>query len=149
MLKKIFSIALLFFAFSFLAVAQVPVKTLKDIEQVKKLSTEAANLFKDKKIKESVEKMRPYWPIEDEEIAAFQEKTEGYMTMLISSYGVVEGVQKLKEETISDFAFRETYVLRYQYSAIRLTFTYFKSSQGWILNSFKWDEEYEELFKQK
>lgn len=77
----------------------------------------------------------------------FQEKSEYYVEMFIGSYGKIEGTEKVKEEKISDFAVRETFILRYQHSAIRLIFVYLKGNQGWILNSFKWDEQFEELFK--
>jgi hypothetical protein len=30
---------------------------------------------------------------------------------------------------------------------IRILFTYYKNNDGWILNTFKYDDEFEELFE--
>ncbi|WP_338764942.1 hypothetical protein WAF17_00645 [Bernardetia sp. ABR2-2B] len=149
MLKSIFSTIILLFISMTFVFSQSQLETLKTKEDAKKMSKEVISLFKDSKIKEAVEKMSPYWPISPAEMATFQEKTEGYMDLLGNTYGAVIGTEKIQQEKISDFALRETYVMLYQKSAIRLIFTYYKNKQGWTINSFKWDENYEELFQKE
>lgn len=146
MLKNISIFVFIFFASLHFVVAQKRVETLKTKEDTQKMSKEVISLFKDTKIKEAVEKMTPYWPISEAEIATFQEKTENYMNLLQGTYGAIIGTEKIKQEKISDFALRETYIMLYENSAIRLIFTYYKNKGGWTINSFKWDENYEELF---
>jgi hypothetical protein len=69
------------------------------------------------------------------------------MELLQSRFGAVEGVLKIKEEKINDFAIRETYILRFENQAIRLVYIYYKNKKGWILNTFKWDDEFYQEFK--
>jgi hypothetical protein len=83
----------------------------------------------------------------ENEIGSLEEKTIQYMNILQGRFGKVEGVVKLKEETIGDFAIKETYILRFENSAIRLMYTYYKNKNGWILNTFKWDDSFFEEFK--
>ena len=52
-----------------------------------------------------------------------------------------------EEQNIQDTAFRETYLLKFENTALRLIFTYYKNSKGWIINAFKWDDNYDEEFK--
>ena len=149
MLKNIFVFILIFFT-SFLVVsAQNKVETLKTKEETQKMSKDVVNLFKDSKIKEAVEKLTPYWPISAAEIATFKEKTENYLNLLGNTYGAVIGTEKVQQEKISNFALREKYIMLYENSAIRLVFTYYKNKQGWTLNSFKWDENFEETFQKE
>lgn len=146
MLKNSFiTLLILFFTVS-AASAQIEVQKLSTVEDTQQLSKEVTDLFKDSRIDEAVEKMKVYWPISEAEIEGFQSKTEKYLRLLGGSYGAVIGVEKIKSEKLSDFALRETYVMRYENSALRLMFTYYKGKDNWILNSFKWDENFSELF---
>lgn len=122
-------------------------KTLTNVKEAKELSVRCSNLFKDNKIGDFFKVLRPYWPLPENEIGSLEEKTIQYMNILQGRFGKVEGVVKLKEETIGDFAIKETYILRFENSAIRLMYTYYKNKNGWILNTFKWDDSFFEEFK--
>jgi hypothetical protein len=49
---------------------------------------------------------------------------------------------------IADFSIRETYIIRFENTAIRVIYTYYKNNSGWILNEFKWDDSFAEEFKE-
>ena len=68
------------------------------------------------------------------------------MKILRDRFGKMESVIKVNEETIKDFALRETYILKFENSAIRLMYTYYKNEKGWILNGFKWDDSFDDEF---
>lgn len=121
-------------------------KTLPNLDKAKQLSSEAAELFKEEKITELVKKLAPYWPISDSEIESFVDKTNNNLALIKESYGSPFAVRKIKEQSISDISFRETYLVQYNKSAIRLIFTYYHNEKGWILNSFKWDDSFMEEF---
>jgi len=69
--------------------------------------------------------------------------------MLKLRFGNPIGYAKIKEEHILDLVIRETYLIRYDYTAIRLKFTYYKNNNGWIINSFKWDDSFDEELEEK
>ena|SRR5258706_207339 len=122
-------------------------KYLGDKSQTEQLSKRVVELFKANKISESVKELAPYWPIAQNEIESFEEKTIKYMNLINDNYGSAIGTLKIREETISDIGIRETYLIRFRNTALRLKFTFYKNDKGWILNSFKWDDSFTEEFK--
>ncbi len=83
----------------------------------------------------------------ENEITEVHEQTVRYLNLLNDRFGNPIGSLRIKNETIAQVALKETYLVRYEFSAIRLIFTYYKNDEGWILNSFKWDDFYEQEFK--
>jgi hypothetical protein len=142
-MKKLFTIIVL--TLSSLAHSQEG--NLKTVDEVKNLSKEVSLLFKENKQSEAIDKMRPFWPVSESEINTLLEQTVKYSSILEDRYGKIINQQKVKEETIKDFALKEIYFVNYEKSAIRLIFIYYKGSKGWILNSFKWDDNFTEEFK--
>jgi len=37
-------------------------------------------------------------------------------------------------------------LIRYEYTAIRVKIIYYQNKDGWIVNSFKWDDTFSEEF---
>lgn len=143
-MKKI-TLLLLISISSLVSVAQV--KYLANQAEIQELSKEVAQYFYDDYITVAFKKLTPYWPMPADELESLEEKTIRYLNLLDERFGEKQSLQKLKEEKISDFALRETYVIKYEYSAIRLQFTYYKNNQGWLVNSFKWDDKFSEEFE--
>jgi hypothetical protein len=119
---------------------------LKSEQEARALSKKVALLFEEQKIPEAMDAMEKHWPMPANELDNLEEQTLKYSNVLLNRFGAIIGSEKIKEQTINDFAMRETYVLRYEYSAIRLIFVYLKNDQGWVVNSFKWDDSIEEAF---
>jgi hypothetical protein len=85
--------------------------------------------------------------IAEDELESIEEKTIKYLNIIEQRFGKSIGTLKVKNETISDIAIRETYFIRFENTAIRLIFTYYKNDNGWIVNAFKWDDSFTEEFK--
>jgi len=95
----------------------------------------------------SFEQLALYWPLPQNELDAMEEKTMKYLNIVEQRIGKSIGTLKVRNEKISEIALRETYLIRYEYTAIRLVFTYYKNDKGWIVNAFKWDDLFTEEFK--
>jgi len=122
-------------------------KYLKDPTETEALSAKVTGLFSDNKIAKSFKALTPYWPIPQNEIESIEEKTIKYLNIIEQRFGNALGVLKVNNEKIGDIAIRETYLIRYENTAIRLIFTFYKNNNGWIVNSFKWDDSFKEEFK--
>jgi len=120
---------------------------LKNENETQELSKKVVSLFGDNNISESFDELTPYWPLPQNEIESLEEKTIKYLNLIQQRFGESIGTIKVKNETISEIAIRETYLVRYANSAIRLIFTYYKNDNGWIVNAFKWDDSFTEEFK--
>lgn len=122
-------------------------KYLNSVQETQELSRNIAMLFKENQVATAFGTLTPYWPMPQNEIDAIEEKTIKYLNMLEARFGEPIGADKIKNETISTIALRETYLVRYTKSAIRLKFTYYKNEEGWIVNAFKWDDAFDEEFE--
>ena len=122
-------------------------KYLKNINETQELSQKVVELFEKNKISESFDELNPYWPMPENELESLEEKTIKYLNIIEQRFGKSIGILKVKNETISEIAIRETYLIRYENTAIRLIFTYYKNNNGWIVNAFKWDDSFFEEFK--
>jgi hypothetical protein len=122
-------------------------KHLKSITETEALSSQIVSLFSKNEIAESFDLITPYWPLPQNEIESLEEKTIKYLNIIEQRFGNSIGTLKVKNETISDIAIKETYLIRYEYTAIRLIFTYYKNDKGWLVNAFKWDDSFEKEFK--
>ena len=122
-------------------------KYLKDVQESQELSVKVVDLFKKNEIKASFALLTPYWPMPQNELEAIEIKTIKYLNLIEERFGAPIGSLKVKNETISDVATRETYLIRYENTAIRLIFTYYKNDKGWIVNAFKWDDSFGEEFE--
>ena len=119
---------------------------LTNENDTREVSLKVVSLFSDNKISKSFDQLRPYWPLPQNEIESLEEKTIKYLNLIEERFGKPIGTFKVKNETISDFAIRETYLIRYENTAIRLIFTYYKNNNGWIVNGFKWDDSFTDEF---
>jgi len=122
-------------------------KYLKSDKETQELSKKVVELFEKNKISDSFKELTPYWPMPQNELESIEEKTIKYLNLIEQRFGKSIGNLKVKNETISDIAIRETYLVRYEYTAIRVIFTYYKNDNGWIVNAFKWDDSFTEEFK--
>jgi hypothetical protein len=121
-------------------------KFLNDLMATQQLSEKVVNLFSKQKISESFDALKPYWPMPENEMVSIELQTIKYMNIIEERYGETLDYLKIKNEMISDFAIRETYIIRYTNNAIRVIFTYYKNDNGWIVNAFKWDDSFAEEF---
>ncbi len=117
-------------------------KVLKDVAATQELSKKVASLFKENKIPEVFAELTPYWPMPQNELDAVEQKTLTQLEIVKERFGSSFGFIKIKNETISDFVIRETYLVKYEHAAIRLMITYYKNEKGWIVNGFKWDDSF-------
>lgn len=120
---------------------------LKDQSATQELSGKVAALFQQNKIPEAFDLLEPYWPLPKTEIDAMEEKTTELMNMLQNRFGSIFGHTWLRDENIADLAIRETWLVQFEVSAIRLKFTYYKNPNGWIINAFEWDDQMSEEFR--
>lgn len=145
-MKKILIVLCVLFL-SKISFTQNNFNTLKNTDEVKKMSKMVADLFYKDSILTAFDQMNDFWPIPQDEIDELERKTVKYLSYIDERFGYRIETLKINEETIKDFAIRETYFIRFERSAIKLVFKYFNTGHGWIINSFKWDDEYSTEFK--
>lgn len=134
------------FTFSF-AVGNSQNSIIKDTDAARQISLQVSQDFKNNKIAEAFNLIRQYWPLPENEINTLESQTVSSLNLISDRYGKAESIIKVSEQGIKDTGLRETYLLKYENTAIRIIFTYYKNSRGWIINSFKWDSDFDEEFR--
>jgi len=143
-LKKSLLLLICLLAF---ASSRAQVKYLASADEVRAFTKKTSLLLKDNNTTEFFKVMKQYWPMPENELANLEEKTIKGFNLIAPRFGKVEDVVKIKEETIKDLGLRETYFIKYQYSVVRLIYTYYRNNNGWTINGFKWDTEFSNEFQ--
>ena len=81
----------------------------------------------------------------EEEALKYFEKVNKHLEFTWGKDHVADRFQK--EEKMLDIALRETYFIQFEYTAIRLQFTYYHNAEGWLLHGFVWNDSFIEEFK--
>lgn len=120
---------------------------LKNNEEIRVFSEKIVRSLSQNEITESFKELAQYWPIPQNEIDNLEENTIKYFNLFKQRFGNSMGFIKTNNEVIADFAIRETYLIRYEFTAVRVLITYYRNSYGWIVNSFMWDDSISEEFR--
>jgi hypothetical protein len=120
---------------------------LSSKEEVTKHADKTMNYFGDAMFEEAFSELRKYYFVSDLDFQNIKAKTIDNLSKAIENYGEITGEIFVKEENLKDVAIRKTYLLRYDTILLKFQIVYYKSTQGWIVNSFSWDDEFETLFE--
>jgi len=121
-------------------------KYLKDEDDIEVFSKKITLLFSKNKPLEAFSELSLYWPLAETEVELLKEKTVKSINAVEDRFGKEKGIVKISTKKIGDVAIRVTYFVKYNILALRYIYTYFHSEEGWILNAFKWDDDFEEEF---
>ena len=143
-MRTFFILIFTFFIFSF---SYGQIRYLKDENELREMADKTTRLFKEMKFHEMYSYMKNYWPIPEAEIDNLENQTKSISLVILPRYGSTVGYLKLKEQRLKDFAIKITYIVLFEKHAVRITYIFYNSGKGWILNSFKWDDNFKEEFE--
>jgi len=139
---------ILFVIVSVLLIQCIKAQTyLNNRDEISKHSEKVMKFLKDSEFQEAFTELEKYWPLPENEMVQLESQTIKQFNMVADRFGNIIGFDFIRDETIKDYAIRKIYVLRFEKHMIRVLFTYYKNNDGWILNGFKWDDQFDELFE--
>jgi hypothetical protein len=97
--------------------------------------------------KGALDLLRGQFPEATKQFEEVREKTLIERRKLPSKFGKVVDVRFVRQERVSDFLLRLTYVERRTVHLIRWEFVFYRANSEWRLNSYVWDENVAALFK--
>jgi len=119
---------------------------LSSKEDLTKHSDKVMMFLKNSEFQNAFAELQKYWPLPENELTQLESQTVKQFNLVADRFGRIIGTDFIKDKTIKDFAVRKIYVIRFEKHMIRVLFTYYKNQNGWILNGFKWDDKFDELF---
>ena len=120
---------------------------LKSTDEIKKLSADVAKNIQENKVVEAFNKLRPYYNISEQELRIIQSQATTSLNELAKKHGKAESFVKVSEQGITDSGFRETYLIKFENTALSIRLTYYKNSKGWIVYNFEQNIDFEDEFR--
>ncbi len=91
--------------------------------------------------------MKPYVPISGTEVEAAAMQTKTAMEQFGARYGTPISYEFIDSKQIGDSLLRLRYIEKTDKHAIPWIFYFYKTKEGWTLNSFDWKDTFKELFQ--
>jgi hypothetical protein len=94
----------------------------------------------------ALELLRPHLLVPKSEFDQTRDTTIKNRKMVKDRFGKIVGYKFIREERVSDFLIRFTYVEKRSKHLMRWQFTFYRPGAAWQLNSFSWDDNVAALF---
>ena len=91
--------------------------------------------------------LKKNWHLPENELDQLESLTIKQFNSVSDRFGKTKGYEFITDLKINDFLLRKVYILKFKRHMIRVLFTYYNSGEGWIINSFKWDDTIDTLLK--
>ncbi len=95
---------------------------------------------------EAIQMLKPISVLGNEQIDSLTQTVKMQMANITPGYGKIITYEYVGEQSIKDFLFKRIYLLQLEKFYLKFTFTIYKSSLGWTITSFIYNEEIDELF---
>ena len=132
-----------------LAVAIPAVSAAGEFESLadaRKFTDRTVELFRDEKIVEAFESMKPYWPLPAAEIETVASQTSLQWPVVRQRFGPSVGTEFVKQLDGGPSFARFIYLQKFQNHAIRWVFTFYKPKDRWVINAVSFDDQVNLLF---
>lgn len=139
-MKKIAAALSVFFSLS--AVAE----PIVNIEGTKRLCQKAVDAFGAGNPKQSMEILKPHWPLPTEEIDNLAYQTESQLKMVSSRFGSILGTDFVGTKVAGNSFVQHTYIGKFEKHAVRYICVFYKPKDEWIVNAVYWDDQTPALF---
>lgn len=120
---------------------------LQSKSDVAKHADKVMSLFGTSNYEDAFEELRKHYIVADIDFQNIKYKTTDNISTAEQNFGKIRGEIFIKEEILMDIALRRNYVVKLGKILLRFRIGYYHSDQGWIVNSFNWDDEYEEFYE--
>jgi hypothetical protein len=94
----------------------------------------------------ALELIRPQIQVDEKQFNESRDRTLAERRNIAIRFGRVVGTKVLREERVSDFLYRVTYVEKREIHLLRWQFTFYRAKSEWQLNSYTWDDNVAALF---
>ncbi|HEU4860999.1 MAG TPA: hypothetical protein VFT15_14230 [Chitinophagaceae bacterium] len=137
MIKLIY--ALLFSCFTLVSSGQT--KPDKDKEKINAICDKLMQNFRDGKIPEALQLLKQNSTIDHSAVDSLQETMISQMNAILPSYGRILSYEFIREKKIKDFLAKRFYMLKLEKYFLKFDFTIYKSSTGWTITNFTYNED--------
>jgi hypothetical protein len=117
----------------------------KDKERLDKVCDTFMQSFSNGQFKEALELLKQNSVLEPEKIDTLQVTIEHHSHNVFPAYGKMLSAEFITERKIKNFLAKRFYILKFDKYPVKFDFTLYKSTIGWTITSFTYNEELIEL----
>jgi hypothetical protein len=91
--------------------------------------------------------LSPNWPLPPEELKQLAYQTKSKLEMVGSRFGAPLGSEFVRSEAAATSFVRHHYLVKFEKHALRLSCTFYKPKDSWIVNTVTWDDSPDQLLR--
>ncbi|MDD1782873.1 hypothetical protein LRP49_16995 [Enterovibrio sp. ZSDZ35] len=137
-----FAFLLMFSSMSFSA----DVKTLPSYKAAKALTDRIMEQVSKDKMEKGINLMRPYIPISKAEFNAEVARVAVQQPAINARFGKSIGFDFISQQVLGDSMIQYTYLQKFEKHVMVWRFIFYKPYDGWILNTFDFNDQVKQLF---
>lgn len=146
-MKKIFSFTFLLLSLIFYSQVIEKNYTFRTTEEVNSYCDDVMNSFSKNKISNAFSILKMKWILPENEIDQLEGMMLKQLNMLEQRFGNLVGYELAKETKVNNTLLKKYYFLKYDYHTLICVFTFYNSGKGWMLNGFKYNDDFDILEK--
>lgn len=139
--------SLLIAAAVFLFAAAASAETVADENAAKELTDKIMTNVGTGDLGAAFNRMKPYVPISPTEIDNAAVKSKALRAQYGERYGKSEGFEFVDSKKVGNSLLRLRYIEKTENHALPWIFYFYKTQEGWVLNSFDWNDIYKSFFE--
>ena len=117
----------------------------KDKERIDKVCDTFMESFSKGHFKEALELLKQNSIIEPEKLDTVLVTIENQSHNVFPAYGKMRSPEFIVERKVRDFIAKRFYILKFDKYPVKFDFTLYKSTNGWTITSFNYNEELTEI----
>lgn len=142
---RLFSALLKFFLLLILS-APVFADTLKDATEIRKLTDRVMSRVGAGDFEGGLRIMKPYLVIPEAEFEVVVEQMKTQAPSITRRFGKSIGQEFMREDKAGESLLRIVHIHRFEKHPMRWSFFFYRGKDGWVLNTFKFDDDIRALF---
>jgi hypothetical protein len=92
-------------------------------------------------LKKAFNTIKPYIVTSEAELQAAAQNSETQRVQLAEKYGAPIGYEFIGQKKVGESLIRIIYIEKLEKQALIWAFYFYKSKNGWVINSFVWDDQ--------
>ena len=135
----------IFFSLILIACAQKNQSIEKDKERLDKVCDSFMQTFSKGQFKEAISILKQNSVLEPEKLDSLLVTIENHSAHVFPAYGKMLSAEFINERKIKDFIAKRFYILQFDKYHLKFDFTLYKSTNGWTITSFHYNEDLIEI----
>ena len=140
-MKSVFA-AIFFGTLAFFANAQ----GVQSVAEVRKVTDDVMSKVGKGELEAGLRAFKSLTIIPEAEFEAMLGQATTQLPIAASRFGAVAGSEFIREDHIGESLARFVYIQKFDKHAIRWIFYLYKGKNGWVINTFRFDDKWPELF---